>query len=135
MGGPQIRKATLGITFVISLSLFSGMPTLLNYYYDYARNSPTEVGFAYDDSGEVKWIKNGDENSISIGFYDKLFLRGLHFVHNHPNGSGFSREDIDTCRDVGCLSIEVIKRDYSDQKIDLTDTPPDKINDILLGRS
>jgi len=120
-GGPQIRKATKGVILITTLLLFSGsLPTLLHYYYEYARNSPTEVGFAYDDNGEVKWIKNGDANFIGIDNYDKIILKGLHFVHNHPNGSDFSQNDIDTCEDVGCSSLEVIKQDYSDKIIDFT---------------
>ncbi len=99
---------------IVALLIFAN----LSDYYTYSRNLTTEFGFAYDDYGDVIWSKSGDENCIGISLFDMYILNGLHFVHNHPNNSSFSGPDLDMAIKCHLKSIEVIRAEGGNLRVD-----------------
>ena len=64
--------------------------------------SKTEHLIAHDDDGFVSVYTHGGKNSV--GFTPNQ-VEGKHVIHNHPNGSNFSKADLDNLAATGQKSI------------------------------
>lgn len=65
-------------------------------------NSDTEHLIAYDDNGFVSTYTHGGKGAVG---FTKEQVAGKHVIHNHPNGSHFSKTDLKNLSTTGEKSI------------------------------
>ena len=72
------------------------LSNVLANYENKIRNDSTETAVVLDAKGKVLIDKSdGNKNQVTIDPADVPKLRDSIFTHNHPNGSAFSREDLE----------------------------------------
>lgn len=72
--------------------------------------SKTEHLIAHDDDGFVSVYTHGGKNSV--GFTPNQ-VEGKHVIHNHPNGSNFSKADLDNLASTGQKSIAATSKNVT----------------------
>lgn len=85
--------------------------------YHYLATSPEEILVAFDDAGKKLFeYTNHEPNGVDFSAAHCDFMhdhaRELTLVHNHPNGSTFSAQDIVTAAELGVARMVVITSDY-----------------------
>ncbi|MDP2216406.1 MAG: minor capsid protein [Methanolobus sp.] len=73
-----------------------GIEAIVRSYEAEIKNKPYENCYALDSNGNIVLEKSGTRNQIEITAAEGRLLRGTVFTHNHPGGSSFSMEDIQT---------------------------------------
>ena len=78
------------------------LSNVLANYENKIRNDSTETAVVLDAKGKVLIDKSdGNTNQVTIDPADVPKLKDSIFTHNHPNGSAFSRDDLETAYSCG----------------------------------
>ena len=77
------------------------------------KDDKVETMIAFDDDGNVVFThSDGRDGEVSIGNRNLSDIYGKTLVHNHPNGTAFSPEDLDVamwCKEVWAVTGEYIQ--------------------------
>lgn len=93
VSSPSLQKLT---TTTAKETLVQDLETIVRTHEAQIRDMPYENCFAFADDGTIVLQKSGTVNRIEISQAEGELLRGKVFTHNHPGGSSFSMEDIQT---------------------------------------
>ena len=63
-------------------------------YEDTIRHQPYETAGAFDEKGDLIFVKDGEKDVVKFTKEEGESFEGLRFTHNHPKGSGFSPQDV-----------------------------------------
>ena len=61
---------------------------------DTIKNQSYETAGAFNEKGDLIFVKDGEEMSVNFTKEEGDSFEGLRFTHNHPKGSGFSPQDV-----------------------------------------
>lgn len=90
----------------------------MSVFEDAHGNSNTEHLIAHDDDGFVSVYSHGGKHSV--GFTEEQ-VNGKHVIHNHPNGSNFSKTDLMNLSTSGQKSITATSKKGHRYKAEKTD--------------
>jgi SPP1 gp7 family putative phage head morphogenesis protein len=86
------------------------------------RDRDHEVMGIFDSEGRLVFRKKGDAASVALSPEEALLVQGGALVHNHPNGTSFSVDDLIFAHKNGLSEIKVVTR-YRGKPVDFISQP------------
>lgn len=93
INSPALKDLTMTVVQDVTVPT---LETIVRTHEAQIRDLPYENCFAFADDGTIILQKSGTVNQIEISDAEGRLLKGTVFTHNHPGGTSFSMEDIQT---------------------------------------